>query len=177
MSQVIVKRNALERVIVAICSSVLWVTMALIFVILTVNTLLRYASGTSLQWANEIPELLFPWLVMSGVVLAAEKGSHIATVFLVESVKPAAKRLIAIVSWSAVAVLYAVLVRATWNMLEIVHDEKTPILLIPTSVTYGCLMVGMGMLVLLAIQSVSRAWRGVRVVRDSSGPGAQAAQG
>jgi TRAP-type C4-dicarboxylate transport system permease small subunit len=82
-----------------------------------------------------------------------------------------------IVAWSAVAVLYAVLVRATWNMLEIVHDEKTPILLIPTSVTYGCLMVGMGMLVLLAIQSVSRAWRGVRVVRDSSEPGAQAAQG
>jgi TRAP-type C4-dicarboxylate transport system permease small subunit len=44
-------------------------------------------------------------------------------------------------------------------------------------VTYGCLMVGMGMLVLLALQSASRAWRGVHVVRDSSEPGAQAAQG
>jgi TRAP-type C4-dicarboxylate transport system permease small subunit len=98
-------------------------------------------------------------------------------VFLVESVKPAAKRLIAIVSGSAVAVLYAVLVRATWNMLEIVHDEKTPILLIPTSVTYGCLMVGMAMLALLALQSAFRAWSGVRVVRDDSEPGAQAAQG
>ena len=174
MTSVIVERNPLERGIVVICSFVLWVTMVLIFLILTANTLLRYASGTSLQWANEIPELLFPWLVMSGVVLAADKGSHIATVFLVESVKPAAKRLIAIVSWSAVAVLYAVLVRATWNMLEIVHDEKTPILLIPTSVTYGCLMVGMAMLALLALQSAFRAWRGVR---DDSEPGAQAAQG
>lgn len=177
MTEVLVERNALERAIVVICSFVLWVTMVSIFLILTINTLLRYAFGTSLQWANEVPELLFPWLVMSGVVLAAEKGSHIATVFLVESVRPTVKRVIDIVAWSAVAVLYAVLVRATWNMLEIVHDEKTPILLIPTSVTYGCLMVGMGMLVLLAIQSVSRAWRGVRVVRDSSGPGAQAAQG
>ena len=177
MSQVIVKRNALERVIVAICSSVLWVTMALIFVILTVNTLLRYASGTSLQWANEVPELLFPWLVMSGVVLAAEKGSHIATVFLVESVRPTVKRVIDIVAWSAVAVLYAVLVRATWNMLEIVHDERTPILLIPTSVTYGCLMAGMLMLALLALLSAYRALRGVQVARDDSEPGAQAAQG
>ncbi len=177
MTAVLVERNALERAIVVICSFVLWVTMVSIFLILTANTLLRYAFGTSLQWANEVPELLFPWLVMSGVVLAAEKGSHIATVFLVESVRPAVKRVIAIVSWSAVAVLYAVLVRATWNMLEIVHDEKTPILLIPTSVTYGCLMVGMGMLVVLALQSASRAWRGVRVVRNSSEPGAQAAQG
>ena len=39
--------------------------------VLVVNTVLRYATGASLQWANEVPELLFPWLVMSGVVLAA----------------------------------------------------------------------------------------------------------
>lgn len=177
MTPVIVKRNALERAIVVICSSVLWVTIVLIFLILTANTLLRYASGTSLQWSNEIPELLFPWLVMSGVVLAAEKGAHIATVFLVEAVKASTKRGIEIISWSAVAVMYAVLVRATWNMLEIVHDERTPILLIPTSVTYGCLMAGMLMLALLALLSAYRALRGVQVARDDSEPGAQAAQG
>lgn len=177
MTPVLVKRNALERAIVVICSTVLWVTMVLIFVILAANTLLRYASGTSLQWSNEIPELLFPWLVMSGVVLAAEKGAHIATVFLVESVKPGTRRIIAIISWTTVAVLYATLVRATWNMLEIVHDERTPILLIPTSVTYGCVLAGMFMLALLAVLSAYRAWRGVQVVRDDSEPGAQAAQG
>lgn len=177
MPNIIVKRNALERAIVVICSSVLWVTMVAIFVILTANTLLRYASGTSLQWANEIPELLFPWLVMSGVVLAAEKGAHIATVFLVESVRPEVKRIIGVVSWTAVAVLYAVLVRATWNMLDIVHDELTPILLIPTSVTYACVLAGMFMLSLLAAMSAVRAFRGVTVERDDSEPGAQAAQG
>jgi TRAP-type C4-dicarboxylate transport system permease small subunit len=76
-----------------------------------------------------------------------------------------------------VAVLYAVLVHATWNMLEIVHDERTPILLIPTSVTYGCVLAGMLMLALLAVQSAYRAWRGVRVERNDSEPGAHAAQG
>ena len=177
MTQVLVKRNALERAIVVICSSVLWVTMVSIFVILTANTLLRYASGTSLQWANEIPELLFPWLVMSGVVLAAEKGAHIATVFLVEWVRPEIKRIIGVVSWTAVAVLYAVLVRATWNMLDIVHDELTPILLIPTSVTYACVLAGMFMLAVLAVLSAVRAFRGVTVERDDSEPGAHAAQG
>ena len=40
MTQVIVKRNALERAIVVICSFVLWVTMVSIFLILTANTLL-----------------------------------------------------------------------------------------------------------------------------------------
>ncbi|HAX23206.1 MAG TPA: TRAP transporter small permease [Hydrogenophaga sp.] len=151
-----VRRNPLERAIVAVCSLVLWLTTAVIFLILTANTVLRYVSGSSLQWANELPELLFPWLVMAGVVMAAEKGAHIATVFLVEAVPPAARRVIGVLGWLVVAGLYATLAWATLSMLEIVHDEKSPILQVPGSVTYGCVMGGMVMLALLAAQS---AWR------------------
>ncbi len=177
MDTVVVKRNALERAIVVVCSALLWLTMTVIFVILAANTVLRYISGTSLQWANEVPELLFPWLVMAGVVLAAEKGAHIATVFLVDSVGPGARRIIAIIAWIAVASLYGVLVRATWNMLEIVHDERSPILQVPGSVTYACVMVGMLLLAVLALLAAWRAWRRERVEHDISEPGAQAAQG
>jgi TRAP-type transport system small permease protein len=177
MDTVVVKRNALERAIVVISSLVLWVTMVVIFVILTANTVLRYLFSTGLQWANEVPELLFPWLVMAGVVLAAEKGAHIATVFLVESVGPGARRIIAVVTWVVVALLYAVLVHATWGMLEIVQDERSPILQVPGSWTYGCVMVGMALLALLALLAAWRAWRGERVAHGGDEPGAQAAQG
>jgi len=154
-----VQRNALEHAIVAVCSVVLWLTSGVIFVILTANTVLRYVSGSSLQWANELPELLFPWLVMAGVVLAAEKGAHIATVFLVESVPPAVRRVIGVLGWLVVAALYATLAGSTYAMLEIVHDEKSPILQVPGSITYGCVMGGMVMLALLAAQSAWRAFQ------------------
>ncbi len=177
MDTVVVERNALERAIVFACSVVLWVTTVVIFVILSANTALRYASGSSLQWANEVPELLFPWLVMSGVVLASEKGAHIATVFLVDSVSAGARRIIAIVSWLAVAVLYAVLVKATWGMLEIVHDERSPILQIPGSVTYVCVLIGMVLIAVLALLAAWRAWRRERVGVDQAELSAHAAQG
>ena len=154
----VVGRNAFERAVVLACGAVLWLTTCVIFVILATNTLLRYASGSSLQWANEVPELLFPWLVMAGVVLAAEKGAHIATVFLVDAVGAGLRRHIAVASWLGVAALYAVLVRATWGMLEIVHDERSPILQVPGSVTYGCVMGGMAMLSVLAVLAAVRAW-------------------
>ena len=67
----VVEHNAVERGVVGLCRTVLWLSTVVIFVILVANTVLRYATGSSLQWANEVPELLFPWLVMSGVVLAA----------------------------------------------------------------------------------------------------------
>ena len=44
-------------------------------------------------------------------------------------------------------------------MLEVVHDEKSPILQIPGSVTYGCVMGGMAMLAVLALFSAWRAWQ------------------
>ena len=46
-------------------------------------------------------------------------------------------------AWLGVAALYAVLAVQTFRMLEVVHDEKSPILQIPGSVTYGCVMGGM----------------------------------
>jgi len=151
-----------ERGIVLICQAVMWLTTAVIFLILCANTILRYVNGSSLQWGNEVPELLFPWLVMAGVVLAAVHGTHIATTFLADWLAPASRRVLAIAAWLAVAGLYATLSYATWQMLPIVHDEKSPILSVPSSLTYGCVLVGMLMLAVLALDSAWQTFTGRR---------------
>lgn len=145
--------------ITVVCQSILWLTTTVIFLILSTNTLLRYSTGSSLQWANEVPELLFPWLVMSGVVLAAQHGSHIATTFLMESLPPLGQRWLSVAGWLVVTGLYGTLAQATYGLLEIVHDEKSAILQVPSSVTYGCVMGAMWLLSLLALRS---AWRCAR---------------
>jgi len=149
----------IERAVGGICRAVLWVSTSVIFVILCANTVLRYATGSSLQWGNEVPELLFPWLVMAGVVLAALQGAHITTSFMMEKLPFATRRPLTALSWIGVAALYAVLSVQTFRMLEIVHDEKSPILQVPGSVTYGCVMGGMAMLAVLALLSAWRAWQ------------------
>ena len=161
----------IERAVAAVCQVVLWLSTCVIFLILVANTVLRYATGSSLQWANEVPELLFPWLVMSGVVIAAQHGAHIATTFLMEALPLAARRFVATAAWLVVAALYATLAVATFRMLEIVHDEKSPILQLPGSITYACVMVGMALLGLLALQSAWRAW----TVRPSAEPSGEPA--
>ncbi len=151
--------NLIERAVSALCQVLLWISTVVIFVILAVNTILRYATGASLQWANEVPELLFPWLVMSGVVLAAQHGAHITTSFLMDKLSGSARRTTSVFGWVVVSGLYATLAVATWRMLEIVHDEKSPILQIPGSVTYACVMTGMALLAMLALVSAVRAWQ------------------
>lgn len=152
------RHGLIGRVIDGICRVILWLSTTVIFLILVVNTALRYATGSSLEWANEIPELLFPWLVMSGVVLAALHNAHIATTFLMDALPVHIRRMVAVVAWSVVAALYATLSWATFNMLEIVHDEKSPILQMPGSLTYACVMGGMLLLAVLAVQSAWQSW-------------------
>jgi TRAP-type C4-dicarboxylate transport system permease small subunit len=151
--------TVIERGVAGLCRAVLWLSFVVIFLILVANTVLRYATGASLQWASEVPELLFPWLVMAGVVLAALQGAHITTTFLVEKLAPPARRAVATLGWLTVAGLYITLSVATWRMLEIVHDEKSPILQLPGSITYGCVLAGMVLLALLALGDAWRAWR------------------
>lgn len=168
-------QGLVDWAIAGICRVVLWLSTAVIFVILCANTMLRYATGSSLQWANEVPELLFPWLVMAGVVLAAQQGAHIATTFLMEALPAAARRIVATVSWVVVAGLYATLAVATFRMLEIVHDEKSPILQLPGSITYGCVMGGLALLAVLALQAAWRVWHAAPAVSVGVEPQAPAA--
>lgn len=149
----------IERWIISLCQGVLWITTGVIFAILSINTVLRYSTGASLQWGAELPELLFPWMVMAGVVLGAAQGAHITTSFLMDTLPAAVRRLVGTVVWLCVAGLYGTLARATWNMLDIVADEKSPILQVPGSVTYGCVMGGMAMLAALALASARALWQ------------------
>jgi TRAP-type transport system small permease protein len=150
--------GVVDRAVSVLCQVVLWVTTTVTFLILATNTLLRYSTGTSLQWANEVPELLFPWLVMSGVVLAAGHGAHITTTFLMDAVAAPIRRWVAVGTWLLVAGLYGTLAWSTFQMLDIVHDEKSPILQVPGSLTYGCVMAGLVLLAVLALQAAARAW-------------------
>ncbi len=151
--------NFIERAVSVLCQVLLWISTVVIFFILVANTILRYATGARLQWANEVPVLLFPWMVMAGVVLAAQHGAHITTSFLMDKMSGSARRLWGVLGGLAVSGLYATLALATWRMLEIVHDEKSPILQIPGSVTYACVMTGMALLAVLALLSAWRAWQ------------------
>ena len=142
----------LDQAIGMACRCALYVTLSVTFFILSANVGLRYVMGTSLAWASELPELLFPWMIMAGVVLAAQGGSHIAVVLLTQKLG-AAKRWVLAAGSLIVAALYLGLCWATWPLLEIAADEYSPILHVPGSVTVGCLMAGF---VLLAIVTLVR---------------------
>lgn len=166
MSSSVVGR--VHRTIAFVCEVILFVTFAAIFFILCSDVGLRYFTGSSLRWASEIPELLFPWLVMSGVVLAAQHGAHIATVFIADALKGKARRALATFGHVAIIATYALLCAITIRALPLVADERSPILQVPGSVTYSCLLVGF---TLIALVHVAELFHWVDIQPEVPGTG------
>ena len=142
----------------AVCRWILYATMVFLFVVLSINVILRYAAGTSMQWAGEVPELVFPWMVMAGVVLAAQHGTHISIVWLTEKFSASARRFFLLLNAGLLFVGYGFLTWGTWTLLPIVHTEHSHVLGVPTSVTYGCMMLGFTALMLTSFTQALRAW-------------------
>jgi TRAP-type C4-dicarboxylate transport system permease small subunit len=150
----------IDRAIGAACRVVLYITLAVVFTILTANVALRYIAGTSLASASELPELLFPWMIMAGVVLAAQQGSHIAVVILTQKLG-ASRRWVLAGGSLVVAVLYAGLAGTAWPLMEIAADEHSPILQVPGSVSVGCLVLGFALLSLATLCKLPEVWAGI----------------
>lgn len=157
--------HVVDHLIGMACRGVLYVTLTGMFLILSANVGLRYAVGTSLAWASELPELMFPWLIMAGVVLAAQHGSHIAIVILTNKLG-AARRWVMAGGSLVVAGLYGSLALTALPLLEIAADEKTPILKVPGSVSVSCLMLGFALLVIVTLCRVPQVWASSVLVHD-----------
>lgn len=148
--------DALDRAIQAGCRAVLYLSTTLLFALLGINVLLRYTLGTSLHAAGELPELLFPWLVMAGVVLAAQHGAHISILWLVEKLPAGARHAVALANGVVLMIGYGVLAWGALELLPVVHGELSNVLKVPGSVTYACLLTGFVLLVLTSLTQVAR---------------------
>ena len=135
------------------CRTALYITLSVTFMILSVNVGLRYLAGSSLAWASELPELLFPWMIMSGVVLAAQHGSHIAVVILTQKMGNA-RRWVLAVGTLLIAAMYSWLAWIALPLMEISADERTPIMGVPGSITVSCLMLGFLCLALVSLSQI-----------------------
>jgi len=148
--------DRIDACIAMVCRFVLYVTTVLLFGILAINVFLRYLSSTSLKAGGEAPELIFPWMVMAGVVLAAQYGSHISIVWFLEKISLRYRRWVIMGNGLILVAAYGSLAWGTFTLMPIVSTERTPVLGVPSSVTYSCFLAAFVLLVLTALTQTLR---------------------
>ncbi len=132
---------AIDRVLAWICASIVMVTTVVLLVLLGANVVVRYVfEEGGIGWISEIPAQLFPWMIAAGIVLATQRGGHIAVDFAYKILGERSGLILAIFIQALVALSYGVLFVVAWNVADVVASEHSPLLGIPGSWGYYALM-------------------------------------
>ncbi|MGB6105049.1 MAG: TRAP transporter small permease [Pusillimonas sp.] len=124
------------------------------FVALLLEVVVRYATNSGLGWPTELPNLLFPWLVMSGVVLAAQRGQHIAVTALLGILGPLSTRILLIVLQLILLVVFVYLADVGLRVIEVTGSETFPVTRVSAKWAYLALIAGFVGVALTALTTI-----------------------
>ena len=105
----------LDRLAVAVATA----SLVAIFFALMAEVVVRYMTSAGLGWPNEVPNLLFPWLIMGGIVAGAQRGAHIAAEALRSMLDTARLRILLMGINLLVAVSFTVLACLSLQVIAI----------------------------------------------------------
>jgi TRAP-type C4-dicarboxylate transport system permease small subunit len=137
-----------DRGIALACQGVLLVAGTVLMGTLTANVVARYVLATGgFDWAEEVPEQLFPWFIMAGVALAVQGGGHIAVEWLLGKLGREGRRWLLVAGHALVVVAYLAMAWQALVVADIVSIELSPALRLPKTYGYwaiaaGCLLLG-----------------------------------
>ncbi|HZH45791.1 MAG TPA: TRAP transporter small permease [Roseococcus sp.] len=151
-SALLTAADAVDRAVALLCQGVLLLTGTVLMVVLTANVVARYVLATGgFDWAEEVPQQVFPWFIMAGVALAVQHGGHVAVEWLLGKLGREGKRIALLAGHALVVLAYAVLCWQALVVADIVSIELSPALGLPGSYGYwaiaaGCVLLGLGTL-------------------------------
>lgn len=149
-SALLAAAGAVDRAVALLCQGVLLLTGTALMAVLTANVVARYVLATGgFDWAEEVPQQVFPWFIMAGVALAVQHGGHVAVEWLLGRLGREGKRSVLLAGHALVVLAYAVLCWQALVVADIVSIERSPALGLPGSYGYwaiaaGCVLLALG---------------------------------
>lgn len=145
-----------DSAIVIASSAVTVGALVIMFVSLMAEVLVRYLTNQGLGWPTEMPNILFPWLVMGGVVLGAQKGQHIAVGAINAMLGQTGNRILLLAQQVLIATTFVYLAWIGMDVIDITGTEIYPVTGIAARWAYLALIVGFAGLGLTALTTMAR---------------------
>ena len=148
--------NIVDGLIAALCRFIILVTGIALTAILTGGVIARYAFGTGIDAAQELPERLFPWFIMAGVALAAQAGGHMSVEWLLDMLGTRGRRRLLLFGNMLVVVSYLIVLHQALEVASIAAMERSPVLGLSGSHGYWAVALGCALLALATLCSSVR---------------------
>lgn len=134
--------HVVDTVITVAATVVSILALVFLFLSLGAEVVVRYLTTQGLGWPSEMPSLLFPWLVMGGVVLAAQRGAHISVTLVLSLIGRGASRALLLAMQVVIAATFFYLAYIGLDVIEITGTEVYPMTGVSARYAYLSLIVG-----------------------------------
>jgi len=134
---------ALDRVTLLLLTVLLLVVGAQIFA--------RYVLNHSLFWSEELARYLFIYLVFLGAAIVLRRGGHIQVSFFVDQLPPRLRRGVAVLGDLLLLGFAGIVFIQSVRLAAMVWTVPTAALLIPWTLVYLGIVLGMGAMVLVLL--------------------------
>lgn len=148
--------NGVDRVIEVISMIIAVFTITVMFISLMAEVVVRYITNQGMGWPTEMPNLLFPWLMMSGIVLAAQLGKHIAVETIKSFLSKNVNRVVMMVLQLLVIATFFYLAWVGLFVIEITGSERYPVTGVSAKWAYMSVIVGFAALGITGITTFFR---------------------
>lgn len=131
-------RRVLEVSTKAICVG------ALVVVAFTLGAgvFFRYIVGQGPPFTGVLPLALFPWLIMSGAVMAAVRRRHLAVDYFLLKLPRRPRRFVSLATKLLVVIVFVAVVAISLNILPLVGNRVIPVLNISASWVFLSIPLG-----------------------------------
>lgn len=146
--------RAVDAVMIWSASVVASITLPLLFASICIDVVIRYVTKQSISWLSEIQSIMFPWLIMSGIAIAALWGRHIALDAVTRLMpKNAARAVLSCIQVLAGLTFFYL----TWvgiDVLDVAGDEIFPVTGLRSSWAYMALVIGFFYLAMTSVSNL-----------------------
>lgn len=145
-----------DRAITLAATTISITALVVMFAALCAEVVVRYVTKTSLGWPAELPNFMFPWLVMSGIVLAAQHGAHISVTLVLGKIGRGAQRTLLLGMQVVAALTFFYLAWIGLAVLEITGSEVYPVTGVSARWAYLALVAGFAGVGITALTTFAR---------------------
>ena len=142
----------LDRVTLLLLTILLLVVGAQIFA--------RYVLNHSLFWSEELARYLFIYLVFLGAAIVLRREGHIQVSFFVEQLSPRLRRAVAVLGDLLLLGFAGIVFTQSVRLAAMVWTVPTAALLIPWTLVYLGIILGMGAMVLVILGTLRSHFTG-----------------
>ena len=142
------------------CAVILWAGFTAMLVPTFLNAVLRYTTDSSLVWSEQMVQLVFPWFIMAGAVLAAQHSRHIGVELFIHLIPAEVSRWIRIMVQAIILIACSIVVYYGYEVTMLERGTYFTLIGVSQAWSYGAVLVGYTMLAATALTTAYRILQG-----------------